>query len=225
MALRTGWVDNIIIFVKKMKPLFVLVLCFVCLTLNAQQDLLEKNKALIQKELKTWIATFKNFKILDFKFNDSLTSALLRDTNDLLVATVTNEDVTALLHIYNKSKNYAIDLYSGQATLQYKKGKYDFENVDDGGPVYLHNLKNKKTHKIEYNSLSYYAEEAFWLTDSTFILAFIYNDNDGKKPTLYYGNTKANVLYTYTNKNEKCVRLNKSYTSKKLLPLMNKKGK
>jgi hypothetical protein len=200
-----------------------ILLLIVGLHLNAQQDLLVKNKTIIQKELKVWIATFKNFNLSDFKFNDSFASTLIQDTNDLLVTKVSNEDATALLYMYNPSKNFAIDLYGGQATLQYKKGKYNFENADDGGPLYLHNFKNKKTYKIQYNSLSYYAEEAFWLTENTFIVTFIFNDNGIKKPSIYFGNINENKLYLFENKKENCSGKLGSYTSKKVLGLAKKK--
>jgi hypothetical protein len=208
-----------------MKQYLLFLLVLISSSANAQQDILIKNKSLIEKELKTWITTFKNFNLTDFKFIDSFTSTLIKDTNDLFVADASNKDATALLYIYNKSKNYAIDLYGGQATLQYKKGKYSFEDADDGGPLYLHNLKEKKTYKIEYNSFSYFAEEALWLTDSKFILAYIFNDNGIRKPSIYCGNLKENKLYFFQNKKENCNRKMGSYTSKKLLQLNNRKKK
>jgi hypothetical protein len=139
-----------------MKFRITLLLIFSSLQIFAQQDLLTKNKVVIQKELKTWIATFKNFKLEDFKFNDTLTSTLIKDTNDLLVAKVSNKDASSLLYIYNTSKKYAIDLYGGQCEIKLKKGKLYFE-CDDGGPLFLHSFKNKKTYQIGYNSYSYFS--------------------------------------------------------------------
>ncbi len=206
-----------------MKSYTILLFCIISFQLNAQQDVLFKNKTLIQKELKDWIATFKNFNLSDFKFNDSFTSKLTKDTNDLLMTAVTKDDATALLSIKNRSKTYALDLYSGQATLQYKKGKYSFEDADDGGPLYLHSLKKRKTYKVEYNSFSYYADEAFWLTDSTFIIAFISTADDNKKPTIFLGNITKDLLYCFNNVNQKCFAKLGSYTSKKLLQLNKRK--
>jgi hypothetical protein len=207
----------------QMKFRITLLLIFSSLQIFAQQDLLTKNKVVIQKELKSWIATFRNFKLEDFKLNDTITETLVKDTNNLLVAKASKNDATALLYIYDKNKKNAIDLFGGQARLEYKNGKYNFEDADDGGAIYLHNFTDKKSYKIGYNSFSFFAEEAIWISENVFVLAFIYNDIDYKVPTLIVGDIKENKLYTFDNKNKKCAGKIGSYTSKKLKSLEKRK--
>jgi hypothetical protein len=207
-----------------MKFLLAIVLFVSSLQAFAQQDLLIKNKIIIQKELKTLIASYKNYKLEEFKFDDTQTRTLKQDTSDLKAIKVTQEDACALLYIYNKNKNLAIDLIGGQARLEYKNGKYIFEDGEDGGHIYLHNFKDKKTYQIGYNSFSTNAEEAFWLTENTFIIAISINE-DGTfvTPSIYYGDIKENKLYVFGNNNKKCKSKVGSYTSKKILELEKKK--
>lgn len=92
--------------------------------------------------------------------------------------------------IYNPSKTFYIDLDSYHWTLG-SEGNPMFEADQE---VNLVNMTNKTVSRIGFYGPSYWAEDAFWLTDSVFV---ILENNDEGQPGFQLINLKEKSVTSY----------------------------
>src|SRR5690606_14108429 len=94
--------------------------------------------------------------------------------------------------IYNPSKTFYLDIDSYNWTKD-KEGDALFEADQE---INLVNLKEKTVNRVAFFGPSYWVDDAFWVSDSIFILL---QNNDENIPEITTYNLKDNSVFLYRN--------------------------
>jgi hypothetical protein len=134
----------------------------------AQESNINQYQNCFARDLNQWANTFKSFKLSEFQRKDSLSfenseQQDFREIKSLL-------SMLKPILTFNYDSSQFIDIYSGQANIS-KEGDHLVANSDDGGAIFLCNIKSKYRNRIYYNSISQWMEEAVWVSKTKFILA------------------------------------------------------
>jgi hypothetical protein len=170
----------------------------------AQESNINQYQHYFARDLNEWASTFKNFRLSEFHRKDSLSF----DNTGQQDFRKINSFLSMLKPIltFNYDSSQFIDIYSGQANIS-KEGNHLVANPDDGGAIFLCNLKSKYWKRIYYNSISLWMEEAVWVSKTKFILAGISkNRKDDRMPLILVGDTIKQTLYEYTSSNNSCIQ-------------------
>ena len=92
--------------------------------------------------------------------------------------------------IYNPSKTFYLDIDSYHWTLE-KEGMPLFEADQE---INLVNLKEKTVNRVAFFGPSYWVDDAFWVSDSIFILL---ENNFDNQPDIQVFNLKENIISQY----------------------------
>jgi len=110
--------------------------------------------------------------------------------------------------IYNPSKTFYLDIDSYNWTKD-KEGNALFEADQE---INLVNLKEKTVNRVAFFGPSYWVDDAFWVSDSIFILL---QNNDENIPEITTYNLKDNSVFLYRN-DEPIQKTDSSYTQSRL---------
>jgi hypothetical protein len=198
-----------------MRYLVIVVFIFIANWSQAQSNLLVNNKNVFDKELKLWTATFKQFRLTDFKISDT---SQFDNNNSQDFGTY-----QSFLNIYKPIMSFSsdntqfIDLYSHQLNLE-KRGKYYQATVEVDQAIYLCNKEKKYWDRISFfTTSSSWIDEVVWISKKEFLLVGITKSDDDKKmPLILLGNTDSQTLLTFVTKNERCIQNKNGYKSPQL---------
>ncbi len=110
--------------------------------------------------------------------------------------------------IYNPSKTFYLDIDSYNWDLD-SEGVAQFEADQE---VNLVNLKDKTVSRVAFFGPSYWVDDAFWVSDSIFILL---QNNDENIPEISTYNLKDNSVFLFRNQ-EPIQKTDSSYTQSRL---------
>src|SRR5690606_11292146 len=108
----------------------------------------------------------------------------------------------------NPSKTFYLDIDSYNWTKD-KEGNALFEADQE---INLVNLKEKTVNRVAFFGPSYWVDDAFWVSDSIFILL---QNNDENIPEITTYNLKDNSVFLYRN-DEPIQKTDSSYTQSRL---------
>jgi hypothetical protein len=194
---------------------YVIFISIILVTKNglAQERDLNQYQHYFARELHEWVNTFKSFQLSEFQRKDSLSF----DNSEPQDFRTINSFLSILKPIltFNQDSTRFIDIYSGQANIS-KEGDHFVANSDDGGAIFLCNIKSKYWNRIFYNSISLWIEEAVWVSKNKFILAGITkNEKEERMPLILVGDAVKHTLCEYMSNNNSCIQ-KKTYSSLKL---------
>lgn len=158
-------------------------------------------RPVMNKELKSWISTFKDCTLDSFRQDQ--TSPFEQISYD------EGQDMEKFYSLYKPALSYSpdsmqfIDLYSEGLSLE-KKGKKIIAAADVDMAVTLCNLKEKKWMRIASFGPSANIEEAVWISGNRFILAgTLQGDNGEVLPIILVGDTGSQSFRWFQ---AKCIR-------------------
>ena len=200
----------------KISITFLISLLFCCATNSfCQNNQLTAYQSYFDNDLKDWTQSFKNFQLTKFKLSDTTNfeSAPFGDTGDL----------KEFYELYKPALTFSgdstqfIDIYSYWLNLE-KKGNKIVDNPEVDQAVSLCNLKNNKWRRIFFCGYSTRIDEVVWLTNTKFILAGSYmDDNDVFHPQVLIGDITKKIFFVYTDSS--CITTKTGYFSAKLKKL------
>jgi hypothetical protein len=179
----------------------------------AQESNINQYQHYFTREFKEWVNTFKNFRLSEFKRKDSLPfengeQQDFRKLNSFL-------SIHKPILTFSEDSTQFIDIYSSQLNIS-KEGNHYVANPDDGGAIFLCNIKSKYWNRIFYSSTGLWIEEAIWVSKTKFILAGIWkNHGQERMPLILVGDSIKLTLYEYTSSNNSCIQ-GPGYSSPKL---------
>jgi len=164
-------------------------------------------------DLNQWASTFKNFQLSEFQMKDSLPFDK-SERQDFRKISSFLSNLKPIL-TFNPDSSQFIDIYTDQANIS-KEGDHFVANADDGGAVFLCNMKSKHRKRIFYNSgSSEWMEEAVWVSKTKFILAGISkNSKNDRIPLILVGDATKQTLYEYISRNSSCIQKAIYYSTK-----------
>jgi len=156
---------------------------------NAADSTLAPLKQFFEKELNLWAQSFKGFHIDSFR--------LTHQSGFEETGYEEDADLNKFYELYKPSLSFSpdsswfIDLYSAGIMLE-KKGKKIIASSDVDHGVTLCNLKTKEWKRILGFGPSAGIEEAVWTSPSSFILAgMMYNDDGKPQPIVLAGDVNS----------------------------------
>lgn len=178
-----------------------------------EENVLQQAKHFDQ-ELRFWTNTFSNFRLSDFKLEDTLhfDNNFPQDFNSYKKFLSTYKRIITYLPDSSKF----IDIYSYQLNLEKKENFYE-ATVEIDQAILLCNPKAKYWNSIYFGTSSQWIDEVVWISKTRFILVGIIKSEDyKKKPLILFGDTNKQILIKYLNINKNTFQSDNGYTSTKL---------
>lgn len=149
----------------------------------------------IEKELNKWAQSFSGFTLDSFR----LTQKTNMEQTDYQLAS----DLKIFYDLYKPSLIFSpdssqfIDLFSSGISLE-RKGKKIIAMGDVDQAITIKNIKTNEWKQVAFFGPSAGMEEAVWLSDTQFLLAGIFENNDGKAvPVLLLGDLNNKSFHWY----------------------------
>src|ERR1700754_4113173 len=106
----------------------------------AQEGDLKQYQHYFAKDLNEWANTFRSFQLSEFQKKDLLS---FENTEQQDFRNITSFlSMLRPILTFNQDSSQFIDIYSGQAHIS-KEGDHYVANPDDGGAIFLGNVKTK----------------------------------------------------------------------------------
>jgi hypothetical protein len=194
---------------------YVVLICFILFTrtAHAQGRDINQYQQYFARDLKAWVSTFQNFQLSSFERKDSLPfeNSERKDFQKMAAFLSIHKPILT----FNKDSTQFIDIYSGQLNIS-KEGNHYVANPDDGGAIFLCDIKSRYWNRIFYSGMFLWIEEAVWVSKNTFILVGIEkNEKEERMPLILVGDESKQTLYKYVSSNDSCIQ-KAMYSSGKL---------
>ena len=179
-----------------------------------QDKNLIQHKKHFDQELKQWTKSFSNFKLSDFKVEDTLhfENNFQQDFNSYKKFLSVYKPIIT----YSVDSSKFIDIYSYQINLE-KKGNYYQANTDIDQIVLLCDFKKKYWNRIYFGTTSQWIDEVVWVSKTQFVLVGIIKSEDDKKnPVILFGDITKQTLIKYLSVDKNSLQKDNGYSSFKL---------
>lgn len=186
-------------------------------------DLMRYNKA-FRADLRAWTESFDQFSLSAFEKTSSSTFEEMpyMDTKDLK----SFYDLYKPALTFNKDKSKFVDIYSYKLNLK-REGKKIVYYGEIDQLISLCNIKNRTWVRILFLGTSEYIQDVIWLSDSSFLLVGIVQNEDQTdhwNPVIYLGDTHKKSFEIFTTKNKNTIQRPAGYESGKIKKLNIQEG-